>query len=285
MSWGNLDDQSTFHPKVLKAGNGAWGAMCRMIAWSKAHGTNGEIPGSVARMIATGEELDSAFEAGLLETRPDGYAIHDFLDWNDSAQRVRAIREKRKKAGKVGGLSRQASAKANAQASAKQVLKQNSSKGVGLDLSSGSDPEGEPEGGIDRTGVLPAHARYADAYALGIQDAGFTFSGISAPWEYGALGRACAHAEGRRGEELDAWFRLAAKTYRQRTADKSGQNGYQPTAFLRWLDDTQWRAPRAKAPQPVQERRSPPEPTPEPFRPSDAQVTDLLRAIGGKGAA
>jgi len=274
VSWGNLDDQSTFHPKIVKAGNAVWGAMCRMIAWSKAHSTDGFIPDVIAKLIATHAELDAAFEANLLEMREGGYAVHDFLDWNDSARKVEALRNKRKNAGRIGGLKRQASAKASAQ----QVLEQKQSKGVGLEIGSGSDPEGEQGEGsanVSKTGVLPSHARYADAYALGIQDAGFTFSGISAPWEYGALGRACAHAEGRRGEALEAWFRAAAAAYRRLMADKSGQNGYQPSAFLRWLDDTQWRMPRARAPRMPQERRSAPESTAEASQLIDASTVAL----------
>ena len=53
MSWFKLDDKSTFHRKVVAAGNAAWGAFCRLGTHSSDQGTDGVVswrsPGSSAR--------------------------------------------------------------------------------------------------------------------------------------------------------------------------------------------------------------------------------------------
>lgn len=127
MSWALIDDQSTFHAKVVAAGNSGWGACVRMIAWSMSHLTDGRIPTHVAKLIASEEDLVALERAGLIAVRPDEVEIHDFLQWNKSAKQIRKERSARAKAGKNGGLAsgrrrqqtpskREANASANAQA-------------------------------------------------------------------------------------------------------------------------------------------------------------------------
>lgn len=109
MTWALIDDQSTFHAKVVKAGNSAWGACVRMITWSAAQLSDGLIPAHIASLIANEGELKSLVGVGLLEPRVDGYYIHDYLYWNKSAEEVRThkakVSEARSKAGKHGGIA------------------------------------------------------------------------------------------------------------------------------------------------------------------------------------
>lgn len=115
MAWFRIDDQAAFHAKVLMAGNEAYGAWCRAGAWSSGHGTNGRIPRAVALTIAPERVWKRLVEArlepggnGLAVLVEDGWQIHDFLDWNPSAEEVRAeresLREARRRAGMAGGL-------------------------------------------------------------------------------------------------------------------------------------------------------------------------------------
>jgi len=258
MSWGNLDDQSTFHPKIVRAGNAAWGAVCRMIAWSKAHGTDGVIPEVIAKLIATPAELDAAFEANLLEMREGGYAVHDFLDWNDSARKVESLRNKRKNAGHLGGLKRAA----NAVAKGKQVLKQTASKGVGLDLGSGSDPEGESEREAGPlVEVVPGNAAneaeqvptredaYREAYERGVakgkggpyamprEQQGHLHQAIKAFAKGGRTGRVF------RGDELLEWIAVLAEEFAEHVVRHKDEravgwySGYGPKGFLKYLNE------------------------------------------------
>jgi len=68
---------------------------------------------------------DELLDNGLWETAEHGYNVHDYLEYNPSKDDVLALREERAKAGSIGG---QRSAASKAQAKAKQMLEQNSSK-------------------------------------------------------------------------------------------------------------------------------------------------------------
>jgi hypothetical protein len=118
MSWVRIDDTMTFNHKIVAAGNAAVGAWIRLSAYSSAHGLDGKIPDSVARMIASRKELEAAMGANLLHRIDDGYEVHDFLEYNPSAAEVAERRSKRQNAGRNGGKksgdSRRSKSEANA---------------------------------------------------------------------------------------------------------------------------------------------------------------------------
>ena len=96
MSWARLDDQVAFHPKILRAGNDAFGAWVRMLAHSCAQLTDGLIERDVATTITSKQTLDRLVRARLLDADGEDYRIHDFHDWNPPASEVRARREAEK---------------------------------------------------------------------------------------------------------------------------------------------------------------------------------------------
>jgi hypothetical protein len=101
VSWFRVDDKAAFHAKVLKAGNEAFGALVRMGCWASDHLTDGHIPAETASLIAPGEwTISRLLLVGFLEKHGDDYVIHDFLDYNPTAEEVNAKRdaEKAKKA-------------------------------------------------------------------------------------------------------------------------------------------------------------------------------------------
>ena len=111
MSWFKLDDQGHDHPKVLRAGNEAYGAWCRAGQWSSKHLTEGVIPREVALTIAPLKVWSRLLSVGLLEEHPDGWVIHDFLTYNPTSEHVRS--ERARKAKNVSDhRARQRSAKA-----------------------------------------------------------------------------------------------------------------------------------------------------------------------------
>lgn len=93
MTWLKIDDQVAFHAKTIAAGNAAFGAWVRLAAWSCAQLTDGHVPASAARTMASASELCRLVDAGLLDRSDDGFEVHNFLDWNPSADEVRAKRE------------------------------------------------------------------------------------------------------------------------------------------------------------------------------------------------
>jgi hypothetical protein len=122
MSWFRLDDQGAFHAKVVAAGNEAYGAWCRAGQWSSAHLTEGRIPREIALAIAplrVWKRLDGArgtSASGLVEFVGGDIQIHDYLDYNPTADEELAKRASRSAAGRAGGQKSAARRQANAQA-------------------------------------------------------------------------------------------------------------------------------------------------------------------------
>lgn len=182
MAWFRIDEQASFHAKVLMAGNEAYGAWCRAGAWSSGHGTNGRIPRAVALTIAPERVwkrlVDARIEAGgngLAIPTDDGWQIHDFLDWNPSADEVRAeresLREARRRAGMAGGIRSGEARRAkqdgsadeanpkhtgsNAEANGEAKAKQNEAP-IPIPISSNNTPPTPPGG--EGQGEVPAPA-------------------------------------------------------------------------------------------------------------------------------
>jgi hypothetical protein len=121
MVWVKLDDSYFEHPKVASAGEAAAVANLRAICWSSRFLTDGFLPDAVAHQLAGSQPQETV--AALVRPyhgRPglwvhleaqNGYAIHDFLDYNPSKEQVeserRAARERqsrrRSESGKFAG--------------------------------------------------------------------------------------------------------------------------------------------------------------------------------------
>ena len=103
MPWGRVDDTWYDHPKLEELEDSReWpdrlaGAGLSSLAWSWCNRflTDGKVPrGTVAKLGGTIELADMLVRAGLWESAPGGYQIHDFLVYNESAEDVRARRQK-----------------------------------------------------------------------------------------------------------------------------------------------------------------------------------------------
>lgn len=89
MSWFRVDDKSAFHRKVLKAGNEAWGAICRAGAVSSGEGTDGRVSLETMLAIAPMRVWKKGIDAGLVEKIDEAtYQLHDYLQWNESAAEI-----------------------------------------------------------------------------------------------------------------------------------------------------------------------------------------------------
>jgi hypothetical protein len=98
MPWGKLDDSLYDHPKLDKLGRqrmacaGLWAVS---ISWCNRRLTDGFVPLSrVAQLGGTVAQADHLVKAGLFEKVPEGYQVHDFLDFNDSKEYVLLRRAK-----------------------------------------------------------------------------------------------------------------------------------------------------------------------------------------------
>lgn len=130
MGWVRLDDAMPEHPKYIEAGPlGGWLAVCAL-AWSNRHLTDGFIPvRKVATLVDFSDfgEVDSTMQdhdrlscvriepyrlasdlvkLGIWEQTPGGYKIHDYAEYQRSAQEIRELSNKRADAGSKGARSR-----------------------------------------------------------------------------------------------------------------------------------------------------------------------------------
>lgn len=106
MAWVKIDDSIFFHEKIVSAGNAAVGAWMRMLAWSANHLTDGHIPVKIAMLLSEGDQssIDSLINCQLLEQQADGYAIHDYLEYNPPSSEVRSQREAVSEARRNAGI-------------------------------------------------------------------------------------------------------------------------------------------------------------------------------------
>ena len=96
MSWVKLDDQFTDHPKVIAAGPMAgWLYVCGLTYCSR-YLTDGFIPTAQVRRLAdlkgTDRLASALVDAGLWDRCDGGYMVHDYLEYNPNAEKVRAER-------------------------------------------------------------------------------------------------------------------------------------------------------------------------------------------------
>ena len=118
MAWGRIDDTLYDHPKLDALGRdrlpcvGLW---CLALSWTNRYLTDGFIPsGRVSRLGGNRKLAEALVGVGLWEKVDDGFYIHDFLHFNESAEEVRRDREaarermrlrRREHNGKFGGSS------------------------------------------------------------------------------------------------------------------------------------------------------------------------------------
>jgi hypothetical protein len=92
MTWFKIDDGFFMNMKVVEAGNAAVGLWVRAGAWCSQQLTDGYVPEAVARTFGTATEVDSLVDSGLWECVEGGYQFPDWLEYNPSADEVKATR-------------------------------------------------------------------------------------------------------------------------------------------------------------------------------------------------
>lgn len=118
MPWFRIDDGWHGHPKVLMAGNAAAGLWVRCGAYSAQHLTEGFVPVEIATAYGTRKEIERLSAVGLWSPVQGGYLIPDFLDYNPTAESVKAKRrsdaERQRRARESAAASRRDTQASNA---------------------------------------------------------------------------------------------------------------------------------------------------------------------------
>lgn len=98
MAYLKIDDNAPWHPKHLQAGPVAcWLWLCGL-AYCQRQATDGFIPTAALPTLGVGNWRRPAAHlvaAGLWHKVDGGYQVHDFLDWNDSAEERKRKTEKK----------------------------------------------------------------------------------------------------------------------------------------------------------------------------------------------
>lgn len=111
MTWVKLDDHFPDHPKIASAGPLAMAWHVAALCYCSRHLTDGHIPTRVARSLIdltgctetteTGNTyqlqpavlIERLVDSGAWHKEPDGYRLHDFLEYNPARSAVLAERE------------------------------------------------------------------------------------------------------------------------------------------------------------------------------------------------
>jgi hypothetical protein len=107
VSWSKLDDGFWMHPKIVRAGNEQAGIFCRCLSYCGAYLTDGLIPEPVAVSIAGSKKaLEATISLGLLDRLESGSVlVRDYAHYNPLRDEVETQREKRRDAGRRGGIA------------------------------------------------------------------------------------------------------------------------------------------------------------------------------------
>lgn len=83
MAWVRIHDAAMTHPKIVGLSDSAFRIWVWGLSYTQTHLTDGYIPRSAMSAIAKRRAVELV-PARLWDETPDGYQIHDYLDWNDS---------------------------------------------------------------------------------------------------------------------------------------------------------------------------------------------------------
>ena len=110
MTWGKVDDNLAFHPKVLQAGNEAMGLWIRALSYSCQQLTDGFIPSTVVGVFDGFDSAERLVQSGLWHLADGGYQFNDWADYQPTRKDVESKRESvrsaRSEAGKRGAEKR-----------------------------------------------------------------------------------------------------------------------------------------------------------------------------------
>lgn len=132
MAWVKIDDGFADHPKIAAAGPLGMALQVAALCYCNRFLTDGFIPQSVALRLIQFEGLAEPEEviqrlitAGVWDEAEGGYLIHDYLEYQPSREEIETLRNKRKEAGRIGGLakSKQKASKMLSKSSSKKEAK------------------------------------------------------------------------------------------------------------------------------------------------------------------
>lgn len=107
MSWVRTEDTAPDHPKLVGLEDSEVAMWWRGLCYASRYRTDGAIPKGAIRQLSKNRKPETVaaklVAVGLWEETPDGFRVHDYLDYNLSAAEQKERRDIRSAAGKLGG--------------------------------------------------------------------------------------------------------------------------------------------------------------------------------------
>ena len=98
MTWVRIDDNIVDHPKMVEVGHRGLALFVASLCYASKHLTDGFIPKSAVPGLLPDlrapKTADALVRVGLWDRVDSGYQVHDYLEYQPSAEDVRAKREK-----------------------------------------------------------------------------------------------------------------------------------------------------------------------------------------------
>ena len=99
MAYASIDDNMAENPKVARLSNAAFRVYVTSICYCNRNLTDGLVLRSEAGKVgATAALVKELVASSLWDDDPEGWRVHDFLDWNKSRAEVEKIRANHKRA-------------------------------------------------------------------------------------------------------------------------------------------------------------------------------------------
>lgn len=127
MSWVKLDDQARQHRKLLAVGpTAAWLWVCGLMYCNAQKARDGFIPTAAVQVLypipTWKKEVPKLVAAGLWEAIDGGFVVHDYHDYQPTAEQAAEVSETKAAAGRLGGLRSGDSRRRRAQADTEAPL-------------------------------------------------------------------------------------------------------------------------------------------------------------------
>lgn len=97
MTWVKIDDAMPEHPKVVGLSDAAFRVHISAICYAARNETDGRVSAGAVRQFRWQRRVRELVEARLWDPTEDGFAIHDYLDYNPSREQVAAERKASRK--------------------------------------------------------------------------------------------------------------------------------------------------------------------------------------------
>lgn len=104
MTWLRLDDDFPDHPRIIGLSDTAFRTYVTGLCYCGRHLTDGDIPTGALRAIGPRRAAQELEAAGLWLRTDHGWAVRDYLHYQASRADVEAEKERKRTAGRAGGL-------------------------------------------------------------------------------------------------------------------------------------------------------------------------------------